>query len=51
MNNQRAANVVNLKPMEKQPQILRLRLPQKTAANFAQDDNLVVMRSSDSQHQ
>jgi hypothetical protein len=30
MNNQRAANVVNLKPMEKQPQILRLRLPHKT---------------------
>jgi hypothetical protein len=34
--------VVNQKFVEKKPQILRLRLPQK-AANSAQDDSIIMM--------
>ena len=41
-------SVANPKSLERQPEILRLRLPRKNAANSAQDDKFIVMRTSDS---
>jgi hypothetical protein len=41
-------SVLGQKFVEKQPQILRLRLPQKSAAISAQDDKSIIQSTSDS---